>query len=34
MSIPATVLVDREGKIIARNLRGAELEKQLQEIFK
>ena len=26
MSIPATVLIDREGKIIARNLRGAELE--------
>ena len=26
MSIPATVLIDREGKIIARNLRGIELE--------
>lgn len=33
MSIPATVLVDREGRIIARNLRGAELERKLQEIF-
>lgn len=34
MSIPATVLVDREGNIIARNLRGADLERKLQEIFK
>ena len=33
MSIPATVLVDREGNIIARNLRGADLERKLQEIF-
>ena len=32
-SIPATVLVDPEGKVIARNLRGAELEKKLSEIF-
>lgn len=34
MSVPATVLVDPEGKIIARNLRGAELERKLEEIFK
>lgn len=32
-SIPATVLLDREGKVIARNLRGEQLEKKLQEIF-
>ena len=31
MSIPATVLIDREGKIIARNLRGADLEKAIAE---
>lgn len=33
MSIPSTVLVDGDGKIIARNLRGADLERKLQEIF-
>lgn len=33
MSIPATVLVDRDGKIIARNLRGLQLEQKLEEIF-
>lgn len=32
-SIPATVLVDRDGKVLARNLRGAQLEQKLQEIF-
>lgn len=32
-AIPATVLLDKEGKIIARNLRGAELEAKLAEIF-
>jgi peroxiredoxin len=32
-SIPHTVLVDQEGKIIARNLRGATLEARLGEIF-
>ena len=32
-SIPATVLVDRQGNIVARNLRGSELEKKLTEIF-
>ncbi|MCQ2273533.1 MAG: TlpA family protein disulfide reductase [Bacteroidales bacterium] len=33
MSVPSTVLIDKEGKIIARNLRGAELERKLAEIF-
>ncbi|MFK7808272.1 MAG: TlpA family protein disulfide reductase [Saprospiraceae bacterium] len=33
-SIPHTMLVDREGKIIARNLRGPQLEAALKEIFK
>lgn len=32
-SIPYTVLVDREGKIIASRLRGAALENKLAEIF-
>ncbi len=32
-SIPATILLDREGKIIAKNLRGPELEAKLKEIF-
>lgn len=32
-SIPSTVLVDREGKVLARNLRGKELENKLKEIF-
>ncbi len=32
-SIPHTVLVDREGRIIARNLRGPTLEARLAEIF-
>lgn len=32
-SIPATVLVDREGNVLARNLRGSQLEKKLMEIF-
>lgn len=31
--IPFTVLIDREGNILAINLRGAELEKKLAEIF-
>ncbi len=33
MSVPSTVLIDKDGKIIARNLRGAELEKKLAELF-
>ncbi len=32
-SIPQTLLLDREGKIIARNLRGEQLAAKLEEIF-
>ena len=32
-SIPATFLIDRDGTIIAKNLRGASLESKLEEIF-
>jgi thiol-disulfide isomerase/thioredoxin len=32
-SIPHTVLIDKEGKIIAKNLRGASLEQKLKEIL-
>ena len=32
-SIPATVLLDKEGNIIAKNLRGPALESKLSEIF-
>lgn len=32
-SIPFTVLLDRDGKIIAKNLRGEELEKKLAEVL-
>jgi peroxiredoxin len=32
-SIPATVLLDKDGKIIARNLRGPALEEKLKELF-
>jgi thiol-disulfide isomerase/thioredoxin len=32
-SIPQTLLLDREGKIIARNLRGEQLGQKLREIF-
>jgi len=32
-SIPATFLIDKEGRIIAKNLRGAALENALKEIF-
>lgn len=31
--IPFTVLIDRDGKIIGKNLRGPELENKLKEIF-
>jgi len=31
--IPANVLVDKEGKIIGKNLRGAELDMKLEEFF-
>ena len=33
MSIPATVLIGPDGKVIARNLRGAALEHKLSEIL-
>ncbi len=32
-SIPQTVLLDRDGNILARNLRGAELEQKLEEVL-
>jgi peroxiredoxin len=32
-SIPYTVLVDRDGKIVAKNLRGEELEEKVKEIL-
>ena len=33
MSIPATVLLDREGRVVARNLRGAQLEQKVKELL-
>ena len=33
MSIPSNVLIDEEGKIVARNLRGEELNEKLKEIY-
>jgi len=33
-SIPTNVLIDKDGKILAKNLRGEDLEKKLAEIFK
>jgi len=32
-SIPHTILLDEEGRILARNLRGPDLDKKLKEIF-
>ena len=32
-SIPQTVLLDRDGRILARNLRGADLERKLAEVL-
>ncbi len=32
-SIPQTVLLDRDGNILARNLRGPDLERRLEEVF-
>lgn len=32
-SIPHTILLDQEGKILARNLRGADLDAKLKELF-
>lgn len=33
-SIPTNVLIDKKGKILAKNLRGEDLEKKLAEVFK
>ena len=33
-SIPYTVLVDRDGKVLAKNLRGPALEEKLAEVLK
>jgi thiol-disulfide isomerase/thioredoxin len=33
-SIPTNVLIDAEGRILAKNLRGEDLEKKLAEVFK
>ena len=33
MSIPANVLIDKDGTIIARNLRGEDLKKKLEEVL-
>lgn len=33
-AIPTNVLIDREGKILAKNLRGEDLDKKLEEVFK
>lgn len=33
-SIPATFLIDKDGKIIAKNLRGGKLESELQKLIK
>jgi alkyl hydroperoxide reductase subunit AhpC len=33
-SIPQNFLIDPQGKIVGKNLRGKELEKKLSEIFK
>ena len=32
-AIPTTILLDKEGKIIAKNLRGKDLENKLDELF-
>ncbi len=32
-SIPKTFLIDREGKLIAKNLRGQQIDKKLEELF-
>ena len=32
-SVPHTILLDKEGRILARNLRGANLDAKLKELF-
>ena len=32
-SVPSTVLIDREGKVVARNLRGSDLERKLEQLL-
>lgn len=32
-SVPSTVLIDKQGRIIAKNLRGPDLERKLKELF-
>lgn len=32
-SVPSTVLIDREGRVVARNLRGSELERKLEQLL-
>lgn len=32
-SIPASILIDQQGKIVAKNLRGDDLQKKLAELF-
>ncbi len=32
-SIPHTILLDKDGKILARGLRGEALQKKLEELF-
>ena len=32
-SVPSTVLVDRDGKVVARNLRGSDLERKLEQLL-
>ena len=32
-AVPSTVLVDREGKVVARNLRGSDLERKLEQLL-
>jgi peroxiredoxin len=32
-SVPNTVLIDREGKVVARNLRGSDLERALEKLL-
>jgi hypothetical protein len=33
-SIPAAFVLDREGRIVAKNLRGAQLDAKIEELLK